>query len=336
MSSIVNSVFVLVSQEVSEGRKQFLSMIEQHLPNLAVSGKVERVDGFEPAAVRTMLGEVPGLVDVDPKNLPDENLRAHVRGLHLRHVSNGLKHQEALKRIAQGTGRNRFSLVLEDDVLFGEGVAMAIAKVVATAPQDAEVVFLGLPSTRQDPPKPGETAFDDPMEIFKNQVLPSCDSYLVTAAGAAKLAEGFTPLRFSAAGQLTYLLRKRVVKSYLSVPNAFVDGSKVGVVTSSLETNNHLMWNNLFRQMDAIVRRTPGEYTEEAKAQFKAHWEANPFKENPDALVLLADHQVRAGNVKEAQDTYAKAMASYEKDRCIINQGSEWIRKYMGTFSPGG
>jgi hypothetical protein len=331
---IVNSVYVLVSQEVSSARKQILSVIEQNLPKLAVSGKVERVDGFEPAAVRTLIGEVQGLVDVDPKNLPEENLRPLVRPLHLRHVSNGLKHQEALKRIAStSSGTERFSLILEDDVLFGEGMALALAKAAATAPQDAEVVFLGLPSTRQEPPKSGEMAFDDPMEIFKNHVLPSCDSYLITAAGAAKLAEGFAPLRFSAAGQLTYLLRKGIVKSYLSVPNAFVDGSKVGVVTSSLETNNQLLWNNAFCQMDAIVRRTPGEYTEEAKSKFKAQWETNPFKENPDALVLLADHQVREGNVKEAQETYAKAMAAYEKDGCIVNQGSEWIRKYMGTFS---
>ena len=331
--SIVNSAYVLVSQEVASTRKPLIQAIDEHLSKIAATGKVERIEAMEPSQVRILLGEINDLVDVDPKNLPEESMRPIVRPLHIRQVSNGMKHQEALKRIAAGGGgSHRFSLVVEDDVLFGEGMAATLATVAASAPQDADMVFLGLPSTRQQPPTTGQAAFDDPMDIFKNHVLPACDSYLITQAGAAKLAKGFTPLRFAAAGQLTYLLRKGIVKSYISVPNTFVDGSKVGVVTSSLEINNLLMWNNAFCQMDAIVRRTPGEYTEEMKAKFQSQWEANPFKNNPDVLVLQADHLVRSGKVKQAQDIYAKALESYEQEGCIINQGSEWIRKYMASY----
>lgn len=332
---IVNSAYVLVSKEVAASRKQLLEVIDQNISKIVETGKVERIDAMEPDQVRVLLGEIKNLVDVDPKNLPEENMRPMVRPLHIRQVSNGLKHQEALKRIASGPkGSQRFSLVLEDDVLFGEGMAATLSVVAASAPQDADMIFLGLPSTRQQAPSTGAAAFDDPMEIFKNHVLPACDSYLITQAGAAKLAEGFTPLRFSAAGQLTYLLRKGFVKSYISIPNTFVDGSKVGVVTSSLETNNLLLWNNAFCQMDAIVRRTPGEYTEEMKTKFQGQWDANPFKNNPDVLVLHADHMARSGKVKESQESYAKALEIYEQDGSIINQSSEWIRRYMGSFSP--
>lgn len=332
----VATAHVIVSTEVAGSRAPLLAQMEGAIPKLAATGRLDRVTEFEPTQVRLLLqapaqAQTP-IVDIDVKKLEDEKLRPLMRSMHLRGLSNGMKHLDALRRISQqeDDGLLRFSLVVEDDVLFGEGMPAAVAAAAASAPEDADIVFLGLPSSRPSMPTGGQAVFDDPLEVFKDHLLPSCDSYLVTVAGARKLVAAFLPCRFPAAGQLTYLFRKGVAKAYLAVPNAFVDGSKVGIVTSSIETNNRLLWNQGYCQMDALVRGQPSqEYTAEAQATFEALWESQPFKEHPDMIVLHADHHLRSGRVAEAKDAFAKALALYERDGCITNQGSDWLTRYM-------
>lgn len=346
----VLAAFVIVSKEVAASRKPVLQLIDQSVAPLSLTGRVERIEGNDPSDARDRMQAQqkelqagvpttePLLLELNPKTLEDEKMRSLVRGLHLRQVSNAFKHHEALQRVAKlqtsASETVRFALVLEDDALFGENMVTALASAAASAPANADVVFLGLPSTRPKPPAEG-TAFDDPLEIFKDHVLPACESYLVTPAGAAKLAAAFLPVHFSAAAQLTYLLRKGAAQAYIAVPNAFVDGSKVGIVASSIETNNQLLWNQGYCRMDAIARRMPaggGPYTAEAQAQFEALWAEQPFKEHPDALVLRADHLFRAGKHADAEDVYAKALAAFDREGCIINQSSDFLKRYMGLY----
>lgn len=328
--SILISAQAIVSVETMEARKNIVELLERHLAPMTEKRKVERVEGDDPEDVRAKLAVAPpgSLVDLEAKNVPDEEMRHMVRGLHLRQVSNAFKHLAALRRIAVApSGGARFSLVVEDDALFGDNMVEAVRRAAEDAPADADVVFLGLPSTRK-PPGPGEpSSFDDPMKLFGGQVIPACESYLITPAAAAKLSAAYLPVRFATNAQLTFLFRAGVAKPYVAVPNAFVDGSKVGVMTSSLNTNNQLLWNNPYCRADAAVRRRP--YGAEDAKQFEAAWSEQMFKEHPDAVVVRADHLAASGKPSEAATEYAKALETYGKMGCVVNNTSEWLRRYM-------
>lgn len=331
---------MIVSAETGDRRTRLVEQIDAKVAPLAMSGRVERVIADDPAEVKVKLESPTAttIVDLEAKNLSDEQMRPLVANMHLRQVSNALKHLAALRAVSalaavEGTDVPRFSLVLEDDALFGDQMTDVIAGVAAGAPSDADVVFLGLPSTRQAPPRGSPPVFDDPLQLFKDHVVPACESYMVTPAGAAKIVAGFLPIRFCANAQLTYLLRSGAAKAYVSVPNAFVDGSKVGVVTSSLNPNNQLAWNQAYAQLDALIRRTPGSYAETQRAQFDAFWSQNAFKEHPDSLVLLGDHHRKLGEVAASEAAYDRALAAYDRDGCIVNNNSDFLRRWMSLFS---
>ena len=332
---ILLGAHVIVSRETADMRRHVLTLLDQGVAPMTLDGRLERVEGDDPDDVKAKLAGAPSgmLVDLEAKNVQDEHMRPLLRGLHLRQVSNALKHLAALRRVAAAAtkpGGPRFAMVVEDDALFGDQMSDAVFRATRDAPADADVVFLGLPSTRRPPTLDEPAAFDDPLQLFASHVLPACDSYLVTPAGAAKLAARFLPIRFATSAQLTMLMRAGAFKAYVAVPNAFVDGSKVGVVTSSLNPNNQLLWNNPYCRAEAIVRKRP--YGPAEQAQFEAAWGEQMFKEHPDATVLRADHLLASERYQEAAAAYKQALEMYDRMGCVVNNASDWLRRYMGVY----
>jgi hypothetical protein len=340
---------LVTSPEVSGRRQPLIAALHHAVAPLTMTGRLEPVLGFEQDAVKAALSapqQTPPLVDLDATHMDDVSMRPLVHSLHVRQISNTFKHAEALRLIAalpvpaqQGPGvppHPRFGLVLEDDAVFSATMVQALTRAARDAPADADLVFLGLPSTRTIPPEEDRSEFDDPLSLYANHVIPACESYLVTPAAAGRIAALLFPLRLNTTGQLTYILRKgAAAKAYVAVPNAFVDGSKIGIVTSSVDGNNQLLWNQAYCRMDAILRQVPkdGAYTEAMQAQFEAVWEnEQQFKEHPDVLVLRADHLARSGRRREAEDTYERALGLYDRDACVVNNGSEFLKRYMAIF----
>jgi GR25 family glycosyltransferase involved in LPS biosynthesis len=335
---VVQAAYLITSSDVKNGsRDKMIRAIDAVVSGITLGGSPPvRVSAFDPENVRAILAQSEGapIVEIDAAKVGDAAMRPHARPMHVRHVSNGLKHLHALKAIGSDATAPtcRFNLVMEDDTVFGESMTAVLAKIVEAAPADADIVFLSLPSNRPQPPPPGEIVFEDPTLVFKDVPFPSCDAYAVTRAGAEKLAKAFLPLFFPAAGQITLMIRRGVVKSYVAVPNAFVDGSKVGFVPSLMDANNHLLWNNNYVQMDGLVRRSKDPYDDASRERFEALWAEQPFKEQPDAMVLRGDHLSRSGRHREAEDVYASALTVYEREGCVINQSSEFLKRYMALF----
>jgi hypothetical protein len=319
-------------------------MVEQlahALGPATVGGRLELVEAHEPAAVAQAVQSAPpgSLIDSDPARLvDDEGMRPLVGPMHQRHLSNALKHHEALRRIAANAGAGtapRFALVLEDDAVFVDGQMQdALRRAIDGAPADTGIVFLGLPSLSSAPSTDEDSRFEDPLVVYSGQVLPACDSYLVTPAAAAALAAAYLPVRFAgAAAQLTYLLRRGVTRAVFAAPNAFVDGSKVGSATSSLNSNNRLLWNQPYCRLDEIVRRGRAcEQPYAGEAEFSAIWEGSDLKEHPDGLVLLGDHHSLAGRYADAEDAYRKALEGFTRDGCIVDRSTEFMKRYMALY----
>jgi len=254
--------------------------------------------------------------------------------MHIRQVSNAMGHLEAIKAAAASLsasvpGVDGWCLVLEDDALFSDSVAETLSQVVASVPQDADVVFLGLPSPLAS--KPGEVVFDDALARF--ELLPACDSYLIRDSAARKLADAFLPIRFATHVHLGYLFRSLGMQVRISVPNVFVDGSKLGIFTSSLDANNRLLWNQPYCQMDALLRsKAYAEDVTGTEAAHEAAWSGQSFKDSADVLALRGAHLARLGKHAEAEAVFARAFEKYSKDGCVLNNDSLFMRNYMALY----
>lgn len=215
--------------------------------------------------------------------------------------------------------------------MFGNNVIDVLSTAVRDAPSDADIVFLGLPSTRQASTD-GRSVFDDALAMFGG-VLPACDSYLITPGAAAKLVQQgghMLPVRFPTHVQLSYAIKKAGLKSYVVVPNVFVDGSKLGVFCSSLDANNRLVWNQNYCMMEALVRQTP--LPPDAAERFEELWAQQPFKQHPDVLVVRAAFLSKLGRFKDAEAAYADALRLYDDNGAVVNSTSAFLRSYMDLY----
>ncbi|GAX84510.1 hypothetical protein CEUSTIGMA_g11930.t1 [Chlamydomonas eustigma] len=329
-------VFVITSPEGC-GRSKARAAIRDRtaclLERSNVVRNVEHVSAdFEPSFVSG--SDLGALVDLEPSNTrEDVGMRGQVRTMHLREVSNALKHLAALRRIA-ASDSSGFSMVLEDDSVFArpdEDVGRSISAVIEATSKCTDLVFLSLFSRN------GSTSFDDAGFCdAEDPGLPACDAYLVTRSGAARLAEQYLPVRFPAALQLTYLLRCAKTDhgtSYASiaVPNVFFDGSKAGLVTSSLTANNLLVWNQAYCRMRVLL--SEGDDAR-LRAESEALLESIGYKEHPDVLVLIGDVQSTLGDLALARASYAAALEAYERDDCVVNTSSAFMRNYIAAYRP--
>lgn len=322
------SAYLLTCKETCNIRASIIARLEAEISPETVNRRLEHVLEHDASdlSIPNALASIP--IDTNPANLDDELIRPMMQQLHVRQLSNTLKHLAAIRRVSEAYakgGDDGFALVVEDDAVFGDGMRSALRHAVSDAPNDADLIFVGLPSTRLPPVGETKSLFDDPMVLFPGQVIPACDSYIIRASVAKRLLDAWSPIRLTTTLQLSYLIRKKVIKAYVAVPNVFVDGSKVGVTTSSVDPNNLLIWNQAYcKAMDGFQKLS--------KEELDAIWESQPLKDHPDCLVQRADQLVSFNHVAEAQELYEKALAGYTASNCVVNTSSSFMMRYMSTY----
>ena len=204
-----------------------------------------------------------------------------VTPIHINQLSNALKHTEALKRSSESG--SSVNLVLEDDVLFNEDTLHRdLAKTIKHAPRAWGMLFLGLPfspSTELDegvdypsqPPLYTRPRYQPTEKIFK-AVIPSCESYVITSTDAKNMFESMLPIRFQTHVHLSWILWRQILqgpaafrnsvqspRSFIVTPNIFIDGSKLGAFTSTLNINNRLSWNPAYVKLAQLIRNQPNK-----------------------------------------------------------------------------
>lgn len=343
------SVHVITSDLTRAPRARLVQELEARLTKAGgLCDAISKVETHECDELRNRLQELQGdekatgaLLDLNAEHMDDSNMRPALAPLHIRSLSNLMKHYQAILDAAsrgvdaagppkapEAPKVRRWALILEDDAMFNaETLEGAIRRTMESAPDDADLVFLGLPSTRK-PDLDGRIVFDDLNEHVKVQMLPACDSYLVSLDAIEKLAQNFLPARFITNLQLTWLLRNKNLRAYSAVPNVFVDGSKLGGFTSSLTPNNHLIWNHVYCQLS--VHMDSGR-----RAEFEALWDQQDgsFKNHPDCIALRARWLAACDRPEEARDQFEKALNVYDLNGCVVGINSEFMKHYMRVFA---
>lgn len=272
---------------------------------------------------------IKSIVNIAPTpELPPE-FSSVLRPIHVNQLSNSLKHFTALRMVVENSTLhpNAKHVILEDDVLFNEAdVLRLLDSTISSSPADADIVFLGLPSTKSGTLQ--DVSFEKTTSVFK--VLPCCDSYIVTASAAAKLINAFLPIRFPTQVQLTYLIDKLQLKSFVCSPNVFIDGSKLGVYMSSIEANNMLIWNPQFHQIRMILAK-PSLSAEDLKTVDELLKNAH-FKDHADFLYLSAQNHTLNKRYAEAEKDFSRAFDIYVAENSIFGPESMFMKDYTRIY----
>jgi hypothetical protein len=288
---------------------------------------VTRVTAYDPGEITSDL--IKNVVDVTAASELPEAFRALAKPMHVNQLSNNLKHFAALRMALDAAAANPDAafLVVEDDVLFNDDVATMLLQTLAAAAEKQpayDLIFLGLPSTVAGTPQ--DVRFEPSKRVFN--ILPCCDSYLVSPACLERLTKAYLPVRFPTNVQLSYLADKLLLTSLATTPSVFIDGSKLGVFMSSIEQNNALVWNPQYNEIRRLLDAKQGFSMEE----FKRLLASAHFKEHPDFQYLAARALVAQGDYANAEKAFARAFDTYVAEKCVFGPECQFMKDYVQVF----
>jgi GR25 family glycosyltransferase involved in LPS biosynthesis len=281
------------------------------------------------------------ITEYDPQNITQDEIRQFVnyeqikdeglapfnvfiKNIHINQLSNALKHMKALQYINEDDEVDYY-IILEDDIVFNDNVADILYDCLSKTPEDYDLLFLGLPSSKD---VKGDN-YQSVSDVFK--VLPCCDSYLITKTAATSIFESFVPVKFSNNIQLSYIIAKNSLKSYLSVPNVFIDGSKLGLYFSSIETNNRLIFNQDYVSLAKLIGEKDTFDEEEMKVIDEAFMQVK-LKTNPEMYYLKGLYEIKRQNYEFAKAIYEYTYDLYNANGAVLNNQSTFLRDYMKVF----
>ena len=298
---------------------QFLQQLGNHekAKNLRIVAKF--IEVFEPHQISPQ--ELKACTNLDKTG--SELFDTVLKNLHVRNVSNALKHFQAFKEIAACTNEDAIHVVLEDDILYGSAVFENLVKIFEVLPKTADMVFLGLPMANN-----GST---NPFALFSEMynIAPSCESYIISKAFATHLAANFLPIKFSTNVHLTYKLQGRP-NVFVTKPNLFIDGSKFGAFPSTVETNNTLFMNPTYHKLAVIVKKESVSKVEED--EFESLMAQCNVPNHPDVLFLKAVLKKRLGHLEESKTIHETIYQALKEHHGVFSNESEFLKSYIDLF----
>lgn len=284
------------------------------------------------------------ITEYDPNEITPEQIRMYVsyeqlkeqhlaqfnpfiKNMHINQLSNALKHCEACKRIASQPDNKAFNIVVEDDVIFNDNIAETLKLSLESIPEDGELIFLGLPGSKEI--KESIIQHQPLAEVFT--ILPCCDSYLLNREVASRIVKSYLPIRFSNNVHLSYLIAQHNLKCFLNVPNIFLDGSKLGLFFSSLEVNNRLIFNQDYVQLSKAIN-DKAEFSKEDIEIINSMFQNVKLKTNPEFYFLKAQFETKKKNYNLAKEIFQYTYTLYERNGCIMNNQSHFLREYMKLY----
>lgn len=267
---------------------------------------------------------------VNYEQIKDEKLapfNMFIRNMHVNQLSNVLKHKKAYELISDGEDVD-FSIILEDDVVYNEDVADNLINILSNIPETYDMVFLGLPSSQQNPPQKENEKFQVLSEVFK--ILPCCDSYVISKKTATMFCEYFTPIKFTQNIQLSFVSTQLELENYISIPNVFIDGSKLGLYFSTLEVNNRLIFNQDYVVLTKYLEKDT--FTEKEHEEITNAFKDVKLKTNPEFYYLKAIYETKKGNYDYAEELFKYTYEIYDNNGAILNNQSQFLRDYMRLY----
>ena len=265
------------------------------------------------------------------EKLNDELFDPFVRNMHIKQLSNILKHIEAIRMTLadDSVKEDDIVLVLEDDVIYTDDVATLFKNVVDNAKgfqgNTWDIIFMGFPQTIQDT---SPNTFKRVSDHFR--IHPSSDSYIFRKSSAQKILDAYLPIRFVNNVQMAYMSAKNNIQCYFTTPNIFADGTKYGVYISTLDSNNKLFMNPDYNALLIAVNKEKIQESDLDSIQTLIR--NQKFSGHPDIIYQVALFLAKIGDFEKSKQYFEEAFKLYKSNDCILNNTSEFLVNYIRIF----
>jgi GR25 family glycosyltransferase involved in LPS biosynthesis len=306
--------------------KNVLHIIDDISKKRKFAVKTQFISQFEPSDIEKNILEYNKIVSYDPINDADFDNQRFMLSPPI--ISNIEKHKEAWRSISKLNDSNKqLYLIIEDDALLFPEYIDNLNEILNLDHSKWDMLLLGL--SIPNPPNDSNDFIN-----FRNhlKILPSKEAYLIKPSTARKLLDQTTKLKFTMRIHLSYLIKMNPdIKVLFPKKRVFIDGSKLGIVPSSIHPTNILIFNSEFVQMHMYIKKT----ADEIKADFDKIDKLYKIVDNihsPDAMHIYGLLLLKVGRIKEAEKILNEAIIEMKKQQGYLNNQSEIIVNLVDLY----
>jgi GR25 family glycosyltransferase involved in LPS biosynthesis len=319
-----------------QDRQQMLHQAVQCIRELALKHdyQVNLTFMTKPDPSMIDIKEMESRISYKPVN--DPLFDANMPILSLQQLSQLLKHEAVWNKIIQNGSKNvdNLHLVIEDDIIITDDSKQFIQQLFQSKGRfenEWDILFLGLMSG---------VVPTEPLGIRSTQneyrILPCKEAYFIKPKTAFKLKGGLTTIRYDTRIYLSYMIATLNLASFYLNKRITVDTSKLGIVPSTVRTNNLLILNAEAMKLHELAQETPTDverYLERAKSIYDSLQQFN----SGNIIYSYAQCHIQAKKYKEALQLLEQAAAVLQgRKGCIGNNSTlvqDMVRIHANTQS---
>jgi GR25 family glycosyltransferase involved in LPS biosynthesis len=259
---------------------------------------------------------------VDYSKFPDENeYNNYMTSLNSYQISNYEKHRYALKQIAEDNS-DAVNMIIEDDIIISRNYIDNINNLLLNVDKNEwDILFTSLNVTND------ENIFVDYKKIYKRLLSKSC--YFIKPDVAKKLYENIETFKLKYKHYLCKFINENEYKIRIYNKNTFIEGSKLGIYTTSINPNNYLYFNNNYIELSKLSSKDYITNDELNKAV--EIFNSNNF-ESPDFLNVISVLYAKNKDYVNAKIIAEKALLCSIKNFGYLQKNSEILNNSINIW----
>jgi GR25 family glycosyltransferase involved in LPS biosynthesis len=261
----------------------------------------------------------------------DEQFNSLISPLNVNQISNIEKHKAIYQAICKndsGDGKN-LHFIIEDDVLVGEDYVHNVKMLFKNLKEDKltewDILFTCLSEMEK-----GETlSLKDSRKQYKFLLCKS--SYFIRPFLASRLNRYLETFKHNLKNAISkYIWDNKEVRATVLNKHTFLEGSKIGLFTTSLNNSNFLFQNGHFVQLAKLVNNDviTDEIAKEAEALYK---QLEKF-ENPDILHTMGVMYYKRKDYENAKKYMTDACDKMRENFGYVSKASEILNNAINIY----
>jgi len=258
------------------------------------------------------------MVDLNRDVINDNEFKNLIEPINSNQLSNIMKHIKVLELIKKSN--TKYNFIIEDDILIINEFTNHLKNLMDDIKKiNYDLVFTCLGVNEEAK----ENRFLKSFQYFKFLMCKS--SYFITPTCAEKLLKFMEKIRFIYKINLSYFIweNRYTIESYVYNKNTILEGSKIGLYTSSLNNNNYLYQNNEYIKLSQIIGKNDYISDEDVKKAEVIY--NNSGKNNPDFQHSLGLIYYKNKNYKKAKEILIECIINMKNSEGLISRNSELL-----------
>ena len=271
--------------------------------------------------IETNIVEYNKSINLNPDEIADEEFKKLQTRFNLAQLSNLHKHKKAYELIKDS--KTKHNLIIEDDIiLLPEYVPNFTEFMKKLSTYEYDILLACISNNDEKMP------MDIVMSTLYFKFLISKCAYFISSSMGQKLYDNLEVIRFPLKLTLSKYIsdNKSDICAYILNKHTILEGSKLGIFTTSINSNNFLLQNINFIRFIEMLNNNETDIK-----KIEDHY--NSFgKDNPDFQHILGLIYFKNNKFKEAVETLKTAIVNYKNAEGYMIQNNELLNNAINIY----